>query len=90
MIGIFPNTLSWLNSPRPLGWDAFQPTVFTGTRNTLSVYWLDGCRWRLPDAAVGEAQHSHLVAKTGIFEIQKAVPPGSNASSGESRFIAGI
>ena len=46
----------------PLGLDTFWPTVLSGTRIRSGVFWLGGCRSRLPYAAPEETQHPHLMA----------------------------
>ena len=60
------------------GQNTLRPAVFLVTRIGSGVFWLGGSQLRLPDAGVEEAEHTRLVAATGVLESQEAIPSDSN------------
>ena len=64
----------WMISPSPLDRETLQLAMFTGTQIRLGMSWLGGCLSRLPNTGARKAQHSHLMADTGIIEPQRVIP----------------
>ena len=55
-------------------WIHFGQVMFAGAQIRLVVSWLGGSWSRLPDMGAKEAQHSCLVAGTGVLELSGVHP----------------